>query len=180
MDFTILNWIQENLANPTLDALMPPITHLAEMGIFWLLLGAALMINRDYRKQGVAVISSVALAGLLANLVIKPLVNRMRPFEFDPAMMLLIEAPGSSSFPSGHSAASFAAATVICFMPIKWYWKVAAVTIAALIAFSRMYLYVHFPSDVLGGTLLGITSGLIVVFIGRKFFSLEKEASSSN
>lgn len=168
MDFAILHAIQEGMGHEVLDMIMPYITFLANGGIFWLLLGTIFIFFKQYRFYGIQTIGAVALAGGIVNFVIKPLVNRPRPFEIDQAYSLLITAPSSSSFPSGHSAASIAAAVVICSMPIKLYWKILAVILACAIAFSRLYLYVHFPSDVLVGSLIGLGCGLLVVFLAKR------------
>ena len=96
----------------------------------------------------------------MCNVLLKPLVGRARPFQSDGSVALLVSSPGDFSFPSGHTGASFAAAAVMFFgRSSLWGWALA---LAALIAFSRLYLYVHYPSDVLAGALLGILTGWLM------------------
>ncbi|MGI6105044.1 MAG: phosphatase PAP2 family protein [Raoultibacter sp.] len=179
MDFEILYWMQSNLRGTLPDAVMPVITFLGDYGLVWLLVGIALICVKKYRRFGIECVAAVALAGGIVNLLIKPLVDRLRPFMVDASVALLIDAPSSSSFPSGHTAASFAAMVVICSMPIKAYWKILAVLAAFLIAFSRMYLFVHFPSDVFMGMLLGLACGIVAVLLGNKFLAPRMDSKTT-
>jgi undecaprenyl-diphosphatase len=111
------------------------------------------------------VLVALLIGLLLANLTVKPLVARPRPFQIDTALTLLIPPPGEFSFPSGHSVSSAAAATVLALGNKKFGW--VAVPLAALIAFSRLYLTVHFPTDVIAGLLLGCAIGLFTWFVLR-------------
>lgn len=171
LDITIILWVQEVVASTLFDTMMPFITFLGDKGLLWLGIGFILLFSKKYRFYGVGIIAAVALAALTANIIIKPLVARPRPFIADPTIQLLIATPGGTSFPSGHSASSFAAATLICFIPIRKHWKVLACATAALIAFSRIYLLVHYPSDILVGSLIGIICGLFVGYMLNHYFS---------
>ena len=136
---------------------MPAISALGNAGAIWLLLGAIYMLVPGGRRMGAAIFAALALELLLCNVLLKPLVGRARPFQSDGSVSLLVSCPGDFSFPSGHTGASFAAAAVMFFARSElWGWALA---LAALIAFSRLYLYVHYPSDVLAGALLGILVG---------------------
>lgn len=105
---------------------------------------------------------------ILCNGILKNLVARTRPYDVNTVVNLLIEKPVDYSFPSGHTAASFAAVTALYLAGEKKLWKPALV-LSILIAFTRMYLYVHYPTDILGGIAVGIISGYIGFFIaGRK------------
>ena len=131
------------------------------IGQLWLIVGIALCVFRKTRKTGAAVLVSFIGVLLFGELLLKHLVTRARPCQVDQAFAMLIERPTSSSFPSTHSAFAFAAATAI----FADYRKagVAAYIVATLVAFSRLYLFVHFPTDVLCGIVLGILVGLAAV-----------------
>ncbi len=165
-DTTILNFIYENCRNGFLDVLMPVITRLGSEGAIWIVLAIALFINRKYRKVGFAILCSLALELLLCNIILKPLVARIRPCDVNMAVQLLINRPTDFSFPSGHTAASFATVSALYFSRQRL-WK-PALALAVLISFSRLYLYVHYPTDVLAGIMLGI----IVGFMGCKLAEL--------
>lgn len=157
LEFTLLDWIQANLRCGLLDAVLPRISDLCNRGEIWILLALVLVSVRQTRRQGAAVACALALDLIACNLLLKPLFCRIRPFTLNPAVTLLVRAPLDASFPSGHTAASFAAvfALKVSGSPL---WK-PALGLATAIAFSRLYLYVHWPSDVLGGVLLGAAVG---------------------
>ena len=116
------------------------------------------MASDMYEYIGKKIILGLALGAIIGNLMLKHLVARPRPFKIDNTRALLIKAPKDFSFPSGHTAASFAAVAALYFTGEKKLWKVSLV-LAVLIAFSRMYLYVHYPTDILGGVLVGLGAG---------------------
>ena len=157
MEFAILDWIQAHLRCGFLDAVLPLITRTADHGELWIILALVLLAIRSQRKYGAAVACGLVLDLVSCNLLLKPLVGRIRPFAVNAAVELLVNAPLDASFPSGHTAASFAAVFALrgSGSPL---WK-PALAVAVLIAFSRLYLYVHWPSDVLGGALLGAFLG---------------------
>lgn len=156
-DFAILDWIQLHLRCGFLDFLAPRITALGDHGFFWILLAAALLLRPKTRRMGAAVALSLLLEFAACDLLIKPLIARPRPCDLNPAVALLIPRPYGCSFPSGHTGASFASAFALlrCKSPLA----IPALALATLIALTRLYLYVHFPTDVLGGLLLGLASG---------------------
>ena len=133
------------------------------IGQLWLIIGIALCISKKTRKTGAAILVSFFGVLLFGELLLKHLVIRTRPCQIDQAFAILIERPTSSSFPSTHSAFAFGAATAI-FMNYRKA-GVAAFIVAALVAFSRLYLFVHFPTDVLCGIVLGIAVGFAAVRI---------------
>ncbi|MGI5947057.1 MAG: phosphatase PAP2 family protein [Lachnospiraceae bacterium] len=159
MEFEILYWIQQ-LRTPALDEIMTAVTFLGDGGWFWIALGTALFAVPRTRRTGAAMLISLAAGFILGNVILKNVVARQRPCWLDPMVALLIENPSDYSFPSGHSLASFEGAVSILLYHKKW--GVAAVVLAALIACSRLYLFVHFPTDVLAGSLLGILIAVIV------------------
>lgn len=165
MDLSILDWIQAHLRCGFLDHVVPAITMLGEAGWIWILLAVVLLARKKTRKLGVAVAISLVLDLILCNLLLKPIVARPRPFTFRPELQLLVKAPKDFSFPSGHTAASFAAASALLFSRAKGW--VPAMVLAALIALSRLYLYVHYPTDVLCGVLVGILCGLFGAILAK-------------
>ena len=107
---------------------------------------------------------------IICNLILKNAVARIRPFDVNPAVELLIAKPGDYSFPSGHTAASFAAVTAL-YLAKEKYWYLALI-LSIAIAFSRLYLYVHYPTDILGGLVVGIGSGILAYLILKKKLQL--------
>lgn len=182
-DLPILDWIRDHLQSPLLDGIMPAITHLGDAGGIWILAAIALLIFPKYRKAGLTMAVSLLLGLLVCNLTLKPLVARMRPFDyqllhFGKAIPLLIPKPTDFSFPSGHTNASFAAAVAL----LLWHRKkgVFAMILAALIAFSRLYLYVHYPTDVLFSILLGTAVAILAKYLvtkGDTFYTNKKHTN---
>lgn len=166
-DLGILHAIQEYLRCGFLDTIMPWITNLGEAGAIWIVIALILVIRKPTRRWGIAM-GIVLLAGLLLGEIgMKHLFQRIRPCNLpDAAVSMLISPPTSFSFPSGHTMSSFEAATVLFLMYPRWgKWAYA---LAATIAFSRMYLYVHFPTDVLTGGILGTLLAYVVVKLLQK------------
>ncbi len=157
-DLPILDWIAARLWCPALDAVMPPISFLGDAGLIWILFAAAMLFFPKYRKTGIAMGMALLMGLLLCNITLKPLVARPRPFDyqlihFGKEIPLLIARPTDFSFPSGHTIASFEAAVVITLRHKKL--GTPALILASLIAFSRLYLYVHYPTDVLFSVIFG-------------------------
>ena len=175
-DLPVLDWIAANLWCPFLDAVMPIITHLGDGGIFWIALALILLCIPTTRKTGAAMGIALLMGLLVCNLALKPLVGRIRPFDFQllqgKVIPLLIEAPRDFSFPSGHTIASFEAATVLMLRHRKA--GIAALVLACLIGFSRLYLYVHYPTDVIASVVLGTLIGMIAHVAVNKAFALYK------
>ncbi|MBW6411512.1 phosphatase PAP2 family protein [Clostridium weizhouense] len=166
-DDRILNFIQENLRSPIMDRVIPFITSLGNGGFIWIAIAIIFIITKKYRKYGLIMIPTLIICGLIGDVTIKPLVGRERPFNITEGIELLIKAPTGFSFPSGHTMSSFAAAAIISKANNKF--GILAFILAALIGFSRMYLYVHYPSDVLVGCILGIIfSSIIYKIINSK------------
>ena len=167
-DLPILDWIAEHLWCPFLDGVMPFVTHLGDGGILWIALAVILLCLPKYRKTGFAMSAALLMGLLICNLWLKPWIGRLRPFDYqlqcyNRLIPLLIEAPTDYSFPSGHTIASFEAATVLLIRHKKW--GIMAMVLAVLIAFSRLYLYVHYPTDVLSSIVLGTAIGIIANYI---------------
>ncbi len=159
MEFEILYAIN-NMHNPILDQIMIVITNLGDAGLIWIGIAVILLFIKKTRKCGVLMLVSMALGLIIGNGFIKNLVARERPCWIDRSIPLLIPEPHDYSFPSGHTLASFEAAVMIYLHNKKW--GIISFVISILIAFSRMYLFVHFPTDILCGAALGT---LISIFV---------------
>ena len=156
-ELAVLDWIQTHLRCGFLDAVLPVISWTCDHGEIWILLAAVLLFWKKHRWTGVSVSFALILDLICCNMILKPLVGRIRPFAVNTAVELLTAPPADASFPSGHTAASFAAVFAL-WASGSPLWKPAAV-LASVIAFSRLYLYVHWPTDVLGGILVGAVAG---------------------
>lgn len=161
-EFAILDFIAKLHTNWG-DIILPIISSFGNGGIGWIVLSVLLLCMPKYRKAGVAMALSLIFCLLIGNLTLKPLIARARPYSYFPDMALLVAPLADFSFPSGHTFASFAAATAL-FLHHRKEGAIAYI-LAGIIAFSRLYLYVHFPSDVLAGLLLGILSGWLATKI---------------
>lgn len=166
-DENILMWIQENLRFDFLTWIMKKITFLGDSGWFWIVLATVCVCFKKIRKIGWCIGVSLALGALITNIILKNLVHRVRPYNHMESLELLITAPTDWSFPSGHTTASFAAAGIIANMMPARYGK-SAYLLAILIAFSRLYLGVHYLSDVLVGMIVGLLSSRIVCDFYKK------------
>ena len=163
MDNKLLSLIQRRMRCSFLDRIMPIITSLGTCGIIWGVVTVIFLRMRIYRRAGLILFVTLAICALLTNLVLKPLVARPRPCHIAPEIPLLIPCPMDYSFPSGHTMSSFAAATVILLTNSNF--GIYAFIMAALIAYSRLYLFVHYPSDVLAGSLFGVVIACIMLLI---------------
>lgn len=159
IELNILDWIQ-TLHMPFLDKIMVFITRLGDAGIIWIVLSIVLLLIPKTRKSGAVMVAALVVDVLLCNIVLKNLVARTRPYDVNTGVHLLVAKLHDYSFPSGHTAASFASVTALYLAGEKKLWKFALV-LACLIAISRLYLYVHYPTDVLGGILFGVISGYL-------------------
>lgn len=159
IELNILDWIQ-TLNTPFLDKIMVFITRLGDAGIIWIVLSIVLLLIPKTRKSGAVMVAALVVDVLLCNIVLKNLVARTRPYDVNTGVHLLVAKLHDYSFPSGHTAASFASVTALYLAGEKKLWKFALV-LACLIAISRLYLYVHYPTDVLGGILFGVISGYL-------------------
>ncbi|MBU3182183.1 phosphatase PAP2 family protein [Clostridium psychrophilum] len=165
-DSSILLYIKDNMHGLIMDKIMVISTYLGNGGIVWIIIIAILLISKKYRRIGLMALAALILSTILGDIVLKNVVKRIRPSSTIPAINLLISNPLSYSFPSGHTTSSFAVAGVL-----TRYFKSYALeffSLASLIAFSRLYLYVHYPTDVLGGIVLGLICSGIIIFLFDK------------
>lgn len=150
-----------------LDTVMPIVTALGDYGAVWIAFGLLLLFRPQYRRKGLILLLTLLMGALIGQAVIKPLVGRIRPFAELGIADLLILPPTDFSFPSGHTAASVSAA--IMFMYVHRKWGIAACVLAAMITFSRMYLWMHYPSDILAGALLGAVLSFAAIWADKYF-----------
>ena len=167
-DLPILDWIQETMQCAFLDKTMPIVTLFGDGGVFWIGIAVLLLFFAKYRKTGFSMGMALVLGLVVRNITLKPLVARIRPYdfqlqEFGREISLLISAQHDFSFPSGHTIASFEACTVLLLHDKRM--GIPPTVLAILIAFSRLYLYVHYPTDVLVSLVLGIAFGLLGNFL---------------
>ncbi len=158
LDGNILLFIQEHLRQPWMDGFWKAITHLGDGGFFWIAAAAALLLWKNTRKAGISASLALVIGALITNVALKNIVARIRPYEVVEGLMRIIERQHDFSFPSGHTCASFAAAFAL-YKTLPRRWGIACLVLAALISLSRLYVGVHYPSDVLGGAAVGIFAG---------------------
>lgn len=167
LDTDVLWWIQDHLASPLMDIVMPAVTRLGDAGAIWLIIGLILLLRKTTRIWGITMLASLVLCFVGGNLLLKPLIARLRPCHIQE-LPLLIAVPSDFSFPSGHTMTSFAAAAVLHFYHKTW--GKAALILATLIAFSRLYLLVHYPSDVAAGLALGLVMAWLARLVVEVLF----------
>ena len=160
-EFAFLYFLQE-LHSPLLDSIMLFFTKMGNIGMPWIALAVIFLCFKKTRKWGIAILGSLLLKELIGNLLLKNLIARSRPCWIDTAVPLLVSAPSSYSFPSGHTFDAIAASVSIYLYNKKA--GIAAIIVGLIVAFSRLYLFVHFPTDVLASVVLGI---IVAVFVHR-------------
>lgn len=158
MELTILHFIQ-SLRSESFDSAMLFVSSLGNYGAIWIALAAALLIAPGLKRSGLAVSAALLIDFVVVNLILKPWVGRERPCDLTVPEDMLLACLTDHSFPSGHTAAAFAAAVALFACHRKA--GTIALFLAFLMGFSRLYLFVHYPSDVLAGALLGVLFGLI-------------------
>lgn len=168
LELNILHAIQR-LHTDWLDQFMIFITSLSNHSEIWILCAVVLICSKKTRKSGITVCISLIIMFILGNAILKNIFARPRPCWIDPSIKLLIENPKDFSFPSGHTYSSFAAAISIFLYEKKL--GIYAIALASMIAFSRMYLFVHFPTDILGGIMMGIITAYFARYITEKIYN---------
>ncbi len=166
MEFSILYWIQ-NLHSDFLNTIMVTIFNdiVGAKGEIWIIVGIIMLLFPKTRKAGLCALSAYIIAYYIGDGILKDLIARPRPCMIDETVALLVSRPSSFSCPSVHSMLAFASAS-----SIFWFHKkagIAALVFAALVGFSRMYFFVHFPTDVLFGSVLGFLIGTAVCFLAK-------------
>lgn len=159
LDQTILFFIQANFHSPMLDKIMILFTATGDRGLIWILLSILLLANKKTRYIGLATLGALILSTIMGEGILKHIVQRPRPYADFPLIHLLVDKSSTFSFPSGHTTSSFAAAYVLSkylkkLSPLIW-------ILAVTIAFSRLYLFMHYPSDIIAGIVLGLLCGKV-------------------
>ncbi|MDD3140911.1 MAG: phosphatase PAP2 family protein [Lachnospiraceae bacterium] len=173
VDENILLFIQNNMRIEVMNGFWKGITSLGNSGWFWIIVSVLLLISSKTRKVGILALLSLGVGFLITNVCLKNLIARPRPFAEIEALTILIKAPHDFSFPSGHTCASFAVAGIYFKMLPKKY-GLSAIILAVLIGFSRLYVGVHYPTDVLGGLIIGLGSSALVYFLYKKLLTTSK------
>ena len=168
----IVLWVAEHRV-PFLDVFNQCVTVLNDKGILSIIVCVLFLAFRKMRKYGIVCSLSLLIQFILNNGCLKPLIGRIRPYVVEPMIEVITHLPGDNSFPSGHTGASFAVAfAMMLVMPKKW--SVPALILAALIAISRLYVGVHYPTDILAGMALGLITAFIARWLGEKIAKNDK------
>ena len=167
LDFSVLYWMQENLRCSFLDGISVFLSVAFNGGITWFVIIAVMLCFKKTRVAGAVMFVSIALAFLFGELMLKNIICRVRPCNQDLSIVLAVSRPSAYSFPSGHTGSSFAAAMGLFLCHKKW--GIAALVFAGIMGLSRMYLFVHFLTDVLAGALLGVLCAVAVWLVFKKF-----------
>lgn len=173
IDHSILLWIQTYLRFDWATPFWKVMTLFGEGGYFWIALCVILLCMKKTRKIGLTMTIALIINVLIVNVGVKNVVCRVRPYDQFSDLSRLIEAQKDWSFPSGHTSACFACSFgMLLSVDKKWKkWAVAAIVLSCLVGFSRLYLGVHFPSDVLCGALIGIIASVVGNLIVRKVYA---------
>lgn len=165
MEADILLWIQNNIRNDVLTPIFKFVTTLGNAGMIWIVLSVGLLIPKKTRRVGVLALVSLSFSALIDNVILKNVVARTRPYEVIEGLTSLVGVQKDYSFPSGHTGSAFAAA-VVMFLGLPKKYGIPILVFACLMGLSRLYVGVHYPSDVLGGALIGTGIALFTYWFG--------------
>ena len=164
-EFDILYAIQ-SIRTPFLDKVMAFLSTIGDAGVLWIVIGVVLCVSKKYRRGGHADAFGRAFELYSGQSDNKNMVDRLRPCQIDETVSLIVKIPFDSSFPSGHTLNGITAAVTLMFIDKRM--GIPAIVLAVLIAFSRMYNFMHFPTDVLAGAVLGVVSAVFVNFLFKR------------
>ena len=153
----------QNLSNPVIDKIMVFLSTLGNAGVIWILLAIVLLITKRYRRTGSQMIVAMMITFVIGNLILKNVIHRPRPYVIDPTLIPRVVKPLEYSFPSGHTMNGVTSALTMYFGDKRI--GIPALMLAVLIAFSRIYNLVHFPTDVIGGIVIGACSAIFVQWL---------------
>ena len=162
-DNFILFIIEKYLHNRYLDIVMPIVTFTGNLGIIWIVIALALIVDKPYRVIGISIILTLIIGTIVGEGIVKHIVRRVRPCNKQDNTGLHGLKPISYSFPSGHTLSSFAAAEMLSLFFTEY--RIIFMAIAFLISLSRLYLYVHYPTDVIAGFIIGVLCSKIIFII---------------
>lgn len=168
-ELRILDFIRENIACPVLDSIVIVLTKLGNGGVLWIALAFVFLFFKKTRKMGITMGVALIAGVFFINLIVKNAVCRIRPYDLNPGIQLIVERLSDYSFPSGHALSCFEASVVMLKYDKRF--GIPAIIVGSLIALSRMYLYVHYPSDVLAGAIFGIIIALISCWLSDKYYT---------
>ena len=173
-DVSILEYVMNNIRKEWLDPIVVFITHLGKAGIVWIFLILVLLAIKKTRRVGIACGVALVINVILCNFLIKPIVARPRPYDLYQHIVCIVKPQWDYSFPSGHTAASFSISSVLPYMKMKKRISIPAIILATMIALSRIYVCVQYPTDVICGAVLGAIAG----FAGFMLYTrvIEKKA----
>ncbi len=178
-EIKILNFINETFSCAFLDGFFKGITKFSDSGMGWIVLAIVLMCFKKTRKTAYCLAAALIIGQVLGNNILKNIFDRPRPYTVNPDVITIVPKLDSFSFPSGHTRCAVECALVIFLNNKKW--GTAALIFAALTGLSRIYLYMHYPTDVLGGVALGIIDGFLAFFIVKKIYDyIEKRKFGKN
>lgn len=168
IDSSILLFIQDAIRNPALTPVFIVITTLGNAAAIWILISLCLLLSRKTRKTALMCAVAMLVSLLINNLALKNMMGRIRPYDMIQGLVPLVGKPRDYSFPSGHTASSFAAAWVL-YRRLPKRFGIPALVLAGLIGVSRLYVGVHYPTDVLAGMISGIGCGCIACMLVSAF-----------
>jgi len=160
IDLQVIDFVNKH-RNVFLDDFMLFVTRLGNMGLIWLLIAIILLSNKIYHYYGTELLEAIVIGAIICNLVLKPIFERIRPYDRYPNLTRILPRLNDYSFPSGHTLASFSSATIL--FQINSVVGILSFSLAFLIAYSRLYLNVHYFTDVFFGMIIGILVSLSII-----------------